>query len=141
MPVNIISDCLSRLCSDIVPPSDTEHSYQSPYTRVVHLVNPQSATWLQLLYILQSIGLKFDIVKSEEWLYNMKQSTDLNNNPGIKLLEFYESTMLSSSSSKQVLFDTIDSIMLLPQLAFDNMNTEYWKLIINYWRDIKFLTK
>jgi len=67
---------------------------QEPRTRIFHAVNPSATTWSELHPIVSKyLGPSVKVVSWEEWISALRTSAERGEvelNPGIKLLGFYE---------------------------------------------------
>ena len=89
---------------------------QSP-THFFHTVNPRSTSWSSVLPIIQSYfqsddkDIEIEVVSFNHWVATVRQSaeegkqSDVEKNPAIKLLEFYED-MANRKDQRQVMLDT-----------------------------------
>ncbi|OTB03018.1 hypothetical protein M426DRAFT_264025 [Hypoxylon sp. CI-4A] len=68
-----------------------------------NLVNPNGASWDEVLEELQDAGLEFTKVPFEEWIMMLRKSAargEEEQNPAVKLIEYYEDEYAPSSSLK-----------------------------------------
>lgn len=73
-----------------------------------NLVNPREFGWLDLLSQLRIAGLDFTTVPFSQWLDGLRESAargEEEQNPAVKLVEYYEQTYVQGRKGKQCTFE------------------------------------
>ncbi|RDW77667.1 hypothetical protein BP6252_05720 [Coleophoma cylindrospora] len=95
LPVNTLSSILLELASLDALPTTRRSANQNGEVRIVHTVNPSTTPWSELVpAVIKHFGSSVKVVEWEEWLAALEESAknegDVEKNPGIKLLNFYQ---------------------------------------------------
>lgn len=93
-------DILSNIIIDLMQASFAAQTSEEPYAKFHHLANPRRTTWSSLLPTivehLRTPESKVQVVPLGQWLMALQDSVattkpeDVNRNPGLKLIDFYE---------------------------------------------------
>lgn len=100
IPIDLLADIISALS---LTPS-------TPASRVFHTVNPNTTTWAALLPHLQAeLGPEVKVVSLATWVQALRKSAaslsltqDLDANPAVKLVDFYEGLLDTRSAVPQL---------------------------------------
>lgn len=102
--------------------------------RVFHAVNPHHTTWPSLLPAVQErlSDIPLEVVPLEEWVNALRESAarteDIDINPAIRLLDFYES-LLGDSDYHKLGFETLETVRESRELAgLEAVRPEWMKL-------------
>ncbi|TVY44181.1 Non-canonical non-ribosomal peptide synthetase [Lachnellula subtilissima] len=92
LPVNQLAQIILELNElDSIPSSSTS---PPPFMPIFHTVNPSTTPWSSLLPTIKAhLGSSVQIVPWDTWLLTLRASqegAEIAQNPGIKLLDFYE---------------------------------------------------
>ncbi|KAL8858207.1 MAG: hypothetical protein Q9178_005219 [Gyalolechia marmorata] len=108
-------------------------------TMVYHAVNPKHTTWTSLLPTIRShfIERPLEIVSLQEWVNALKESADatldVDLNPAIRLLDFYQSLANDSSHANPV-FETSKAVDRSEQLKLlEAVKPEWMKRWLEQW--------
>jgi thioester reductase-like protein len=103
-----LDDTLTWLPIDLVAKSMVEICHAARRQDVYHVVNPKSFHWTRdLLPMLESAGLRFELVSAQDWLARLAASNpDPSVNPTIKLLDFFKTKYSSPKGAPAVFFET-----------------------------------
>ncbi|KAL8915006.1 MAG: hypothetical protein Q9171_000446 [Xanthocarpia ochracea] len=108
-------------------------------TTVYHAVNPNHTTWTSLLPTIRSHFSErpLEIVSLQEWINTLKESADatldVDLNPAIRLLDFYQSLANDSSHANPV-FETSKAVNRSEQLkSLEAVKPEWMKRWLEQW--------
>ncbi|KAH7336688.1 hypothetical protein BKA65DRAFT_563960 [Rhexocercosporidium sp. MPI-PUGE-AT-0058] len=136
-------DTLSRILYEIVT-SDIEESKTSPPTKIFHLANPAASKWsalvLAIAEFLQSRSASgtespMETVPFATWFAKLEGSSksdgDVDANPGIKLLPFFQSMR---DGIDEVKLDTTDSMQMSSSLReLEPVGEEWMGIWLKQW--------
>lgn len=96
IPVDVLADIIVELAG-IDKPATEGVTKSSSTVQVYHVVNPEDVNWLTLLpIVVRKFGSSTKVVSWDEWVDTLRESqesislVDLKQNPGLKLLDFFE---------------------------------------------------
>ncbi|KAI9278498.1 hypothetical protein BDA99DRAFT_492305 [Phascolomyces articulosus] len=108
---------------------------------VYHIVNPNQATWSDVLNAMAGSGITFDVVKPKEWINELRKHQDY---PAYKLLPYFEEHWLSikevqkdndMKKNRMILWDTEKTVRIVPSLANATVfNAHLFKKCIASWQ-------
>ena len=139
IPVDILADIIVELAG--IGESTKEAKAQST-VQVYHAVNPNDVTWKALLPAVTSqLESSTRIVTWDEWVNTLRESqanaslTDLKHNPGLKLLEYFESLRVDKSQvARELVLDVELSAAKSKTLAsLEPINAEWFHLWLRQW--------
>ena len=127
IPVDILASIIVELFESQARPS---------ITQVYHVVNPSSVTWSSLLPVVEKhLGVSAQIVSLAAWTERMRASAihiqDVQRNPAVKLLDFFEEKSREKSRS-QPAFDMTNALKRSKVLAELHPVSQEWMSI---WMD------
>lgn len=132
VPVNVLSNVILDL-ADLTNPSKTSTEY--PSTPFFHLVNPTSSTWSDIYPVLtKNIGPECELVEWSEWVARLQASAErgeINENRGIRLLEFYEGMEKGSLLATLETEKTVEKSQTLGKLG--PVTQDWMKLWMRQW--------
>ncbi|PLB54581.1 acetyl-CoA synthetase-like protein [Aspergillus steynii IBT 23096] len=108
LPVDILATAILEIattCGRGPPPRKTNAAHPAVF---YNLVNPSEFEWLDVLSQLRRAGLEFGIVPFSQWLDALRDSAargEEEQNPAIKLVEYYEETYAAGRRGKQARFE------------------------------------
>lgn len=116
-----------------------QRSDRKPSVVVYHAVNPCHTTWSSLLPVVKAYfsDTPLETVSLKEWVDALSQSAayieDININPAIRLLDFYDN--LSSDSGKaHPVFETKHTVRQSEQLAkLEAVKPEWMEMWLKQW--------
>ncbi|GAW14253.1 hypothetical protein ANO14919_036530 [Xylariales sp. No.14919] len=99
IPVDVLGQIVGELMDDVV-------QREAGATIVYNVVNPRAASWDELLPAVKQVVP--ETVPAAEWVERLEASQDagshvLDQNPGLKLLDFYKQTFLGSDGQALVI--------------------------------------
>jgi hypothetical protein len=114
-------DVLGRVVQELVVGSKTSNvesvDYEKLEPEVYHLVNPKRTTYTESVLPCVTSQLELPDVPFEEWVQRLRESaadaeaTDVERNPAVKLLEFFESLVkMEKVGRSQVWLDTTRAV-------------------------------
>ncbi|PNS20352.1 hypothetical protein CAC42_5802 [Sphaceloma murrayae] len=100
LPVDVVAGTILDLALDF-----PEHEARDA---VYHVVNPKTFHWTNdLIPMLRDAGLEFETVDRREWVRRLRQSTlSPEQNPPVKLVEFWEGKYGSEQPRGKLVFET-----------------------------------
>jgi thioester reductase-like protein len=103
-----LNDTLTWLPIDTVARVIVEICHSAKPHDVYHVVNPKALNWTKdLLPMLKSAGLKFELVSAQDWLARLASSNpDPAVNPTIKLLDFFKGKYEKPKAGPAVFYET-----------------------------------
>ena len=141
IPVDILADIIVELAGidDIKAHARTK----APQTiQVYHAVNPEDVRWEDLLpTVIKHLGSSTKVVTWGEWVDALRQSqenaslVELKQNPGLKLLSFFESLRLEErqSSLEFVLDVELSGANSRTLASLEPVNPEWFNLWLRQW--------
>ncbi len=141
IPVDILADILVELACINDPVADVAKG-GSDALQVYHAINPQDVDWATLLpTVIRHLGSSSKVVSWDQWVDTLRESqknatlADLKQNPGLKLLDFFESLKVASSeTSLGLVLDVELSTEKSRTLAtLEPVNQEWVELWLKQW--------
>ena len=141
IPVDILADIIVELAN--IDGTEADARTKAPQTiQVYHAVNPEDVGWDSLLpTVIKHLGSSYKVVTWGEWVDALRRSqenaslAELKQNPGLKLLRFFESlTLDESQSSLEFVLDVEMSAANSRTLAsLEPVNPDWFNLWMNQW--------
>ncbi|RYP70479.1 hypothetical protein DL771_005416 [Monosporascus sp. 5C6A] len=141
VPVDVLADIVVELAG--IDKLEVHSMEKSPSTvQVYHAVNPEDVDWRTLVpTVLRHLGASTRIVSWDDWVRALRQSqhdaslADLKQNPGLKLLDFFESLRVAGDeASRGLVLDvelSTDKSRTLATLG--PVNEEWMGLWLKQW--------
>ncbi|KZF22836.1 NRPS-like enzyme [Xylona heveae TC161] len=106
--------------------------------RVYHTVNPSKTSWTSLLPSVQKhLGSALDVVSLEQWLAALRDSSggtpDINANPGVKLIDFYESLVPSAGRTEPSLATSKTTLHSNVLADLEPVNAQWMETWMRQW--------
>ena len=126
---------------DFLASSSHVHNYSdnSRSAKVYHAVNPSRTTWSNLLPTVKEhfAAIPLETVSLKEWVEALNKSAviteDIDINPGIRLLDFYDS-LLNESMCEPPTFETAYTVSQSQELAgLEAVKPEWMKSWLEQW--------
>ena len=116
-----------------------DSSHNSRSAKVYHAVNPSRTTWSSLLPTVKAhfAAIPLETVSLKEWVEALSKSAvatkDIDVNPGIRLLDFYDS-LLDKSKCASPTFETAYTVSQSRELAgLEAVKPEWMKSWLEQW--------
>lgn len=138
IPVDILADIIVELAGIDQPVAVNGEARSSSTVHVYHAINPEDVTWAALLpTVARALGSSTNVVSWEKWVDSLRESqqsaslADLTQNPGLKLLNFFERLKTDSDeASRGPVLDVELSMSKSKTLAALTPVNEEW---VNLW--------
>ena len=139
IPVDILADIIVDLAGINVVANEAK---PQPTVRVYHAVNPKDIKWDTLLpTVVGHLGSSTRVVTWDEWVDALRESqvnaslADLKHNPGLKLLEFFESLRVDEKQpTRELVLDVELSAAKSKTLAsLEPVNADWFDLWLRQW--------
>ena len=132
VPVNLVAQCILELAIR------SRSKRRGSGALVYHVINPERSTWLELLPCAERLLGIQETVPLEAWLEALRESAsqtaDLTQNPGVKLLEFFNSLGTSDRSVGSVNLSTIHTMEMSKTLMeLEPVRSEWLENWIRQW--------
>lgn len=99
--------------------------------KVFHIVNPNTANWIDLLQAMKLSGIEFEVVPVSEWVQELKQHPE---NPAYRLMAFYE-----AGHGALPHWETNYTTQVSESLAKSpSLNSNLVIKFFNYWQSVGF---
>jgi carbohydrate kinase (thermoresistant glucokinase family) len=114
----LLDDILSWTPVDTIASAVIEATRSPTASDVLNITNPTLNHWTRdLLPLLASAGLDFEVLPKREWLDRLRKSNpDPSANPPIKLLDFFAKKYDNDNPARVLLYDTKKSQLAAPSL-------------------------
>ena len=128
VPVDLVASAVLTLC---------KHPASSNEPNVYHIVNPHKTTWSDLLPTIQdTLGL--ESVPSSSWLQllleSSRSSTDVDQNPGLKLIDFFNRALDGRVKQTPITFVMDQTIQACPEITrIGPVNEHLMRLWLEQW--------